>query len=119
MKKSILSLIIISVIVLIIVLLFFRRKDNLGNIDVTQTDFVYKVDVCDRYFRLVECIIDKDSDVRFTRQMRIDLKNEVKLMQEKWKDFTEDELNNKCFEELAKFDNDDMKNKLKSFWCSL
>ena len=51
--------------------------------------------------------------------MRIDLKNEVILMQEKWKNFTEEELYNKCTEELAKFDNEEMKNKLKSFGCSL
>lgn len=120
MKKFLLFLVIALIIVgLIIIVLVFWKKEKIGNIDITETNFDYQVDICDKYFKLAECIIDRDTDERFTKQMRIDLKNEVILMQEKWKNFTEEELYNKCTEELAKFDNEEMKNKLKSFGCSL
>ena len=120
MKKSLLFLVItLIIVILVVIVLVFWKKKKIGNIDITETNFDYQVDICDKYFELAECIIDRDTDERFTRQMRIDLKNEVKLMQEKWKNLTEEELFNKCTEELAKFDSDEMKNKLKSFGCSL
>jgi tRNA uridine 5-carbamoylmethylation protein Kti12 len=65
---------------------------------------------------LVECIIDKDDNKNYTKQMRIDLKNEVKQMQEEWKQLDEEELTKKCTEELAKFE--PMENNLNSFGCS-
>ena len=93
------------------------HKSELKKIDVTKTDFEYNVGICDEYFELVECIIDNDTDERYTEQMRIDLKNEVKQIQEEWKIFSEEELTIKCTEELAKFDNEKMKNYMKSFGC--
>ena len=115
MKKSFL-LFGISLIVVIIILIFVLcGKSKVANIDVSDTDFEFKLDVCENYFELVECIIDKDPNEKFTKQMRIDLKNEVRQMQEWWKTITEEELAMKCVEELSKFDNDEMKNRLKAF----
>ena len=85
-------------------------------IDVTDTWFEYDVKVCDKYFKLVECIIDKDNNERYTKQMRIDLKNEIKQVQEEWKQLNEEELTKKCTEELAKFE--PMEDNLNSYGCS-
>ena len=87
-----------------------------NKIDVTDTWFEYDVKICDKYFKLVECIIDKDDNKNYTKQMRIDLKNEVKQMQEEWKQLNEKELTRKCTEELAKFES--MEDNLNSFGCS-
>lgn len=119
MKKKSLLLIIPLIIIIIIVILVVHKNDKVSNIDITDTGFEYDVIICDEYFELVECIINKDTDENYTKQMRIDLKNEVKQMQEEWKSFGREELTKKCTEELAKFENDEMKNKLKSFGCSL
>lgn len=117
MKKLFFFLILPLIVIVVVILLFVTRKDEVEKIDVTETDFEYEADICDEYFELVDCIINKDTDERFTKQMRIDLKNEVKLMQEKWKSFNQDELTKKCEEELNKYDNEIMQNKLKAFWC--
>ena len=117
MKKKSLLLILSLIIVIIIVLLIVFKKDKVGNIDVSDTDFAYKVNICDEYFELVECIIDKDTDERFTKQMRIELKNEVRQMQEKWKDYSEEELTKKCTEELENYINWIKEKNLNDFGC--
>lgn len=116
MKKKSLILIFSLFIVALIVLLIVRKKND---VDITNTNFVYHENLCDEYFNLLECIIDKDTDETYTKQMRIDLKNEVKMMQERWMQLSEDDLARKCKEELDQFDNDVMKEKLASFRCSL
>ena len=85
-------------------------------VDITDTDFEYDVAVCDKYFELVECIIDKDTNVDYNQQMRLDLKNEIKKMQEEWKQLNEGELMNKCTEELSKYEK--IEDNLNSFGCS-
>jgi len=93
----------------------FNRKDK---IDVKDTGFVYEVDVCDEYFELVECIIDKSDNVDYTMQMKIDLKNEVKQMQEKWKSFSKEDLMKRCSDELSMFyDDKKMVEELKLLRC--
>ena len=98
-------MIVVIVIIIIVLVLLVGRKDEVGGIDVTKTDFEYDVKVCDEYFELIECIIDRDTDDRFTRQMRIDLKNEIKNVQEKWKELDEHDLNKRCSDELLNYKN--------------
>jgi hypothetical protein len=45
---------------------------------------------------LVECIINKDDNPNYTQEMRIELSDEVKKMQEEWKQLDEKELTKKC-----------------------
>ena len=88
-----------------------------NKIDVTDTDFEYDVEVCDEYFELVECIINKDDNPNYTQEMRIELSDEVKKIQEEWKQLDEEELTKKCTDWLAIFETDEMKSELKSFGC--
>ncbi len=118
MSKVYLYSFLLFAVIVTIVIVVFSRKDELDKIDVKETWFEYDLSVCDQYFKLVECIIEKDPDENFTRQMRIDLKNEVKQMQEKWKNLSEEDLSDKCTEELKVFDGEIMQDRLKSFWCS-
>ena len=86
-------------------------------IDVTDTWFDYNVEICDKYFKLVECIIDNDDNQKYTKQMRIDLKNEIKQVQWEWRQLDEEELTKKCSEELTKFE--PLEDNLNSFGCSV
>ena len=90
-----------------------------NKVDVTDTDFEYDVEICDKYFELVECIIDKDDNPGYTNEMRNELRDEVKYMQEEWKQLNEEELAKKCTAGLETFEKDEMKKNLKSFGCSV
>lgn len=100
---------------LVLPLVFWCGK----KVDVTDTGFEYDVEICDKYFELVECIIDKDDNPNYTKEMRAELRDEVKNMQEEWKHLNEEELTKKCAEWLATFEKDEMKENLKSFGCSV
>ena len=54
-------------------------------IDITETEFEYDVDVCDRYFQLAECIIDNDKNKNWTKEMKDELRVAIKNRQEEWK----------------------------------
>ena len=115
MKKILIWSILPLIILIVIVLYILNKKDK---IDVKDTGFVYEVDVCDEYFELVECIIDKSGNADYTKQMRIDLKNEVKQMQEKWKNYSKEELTKRCTDELSMFyDDKKMVEELKLLRC--
>lgn len=116
MKKKSLILIFSLFVVILIILLIVHKKNK---IDITDTNFAYRENLCDEYFKLLDCIIDNDTDETYTKQMRIDLKNEIKLMQERWRQLSEEDLALKCKEELDQFDNDIMREKLALLKCSL
>lgn len=86
-------------------------------VDITETDFEYDVEICDKYFELVECIIDNDDNPNYSKEMRKELRSQVKRMQEDWKHLSEKELTRKCTEWLAAFETDEMRNNLNSFGC--
>ena len=83
----------------------------------TDTDFEYNVEVCDKYFELVECIIDNDDNPNYTKKMREELRNNVKEMQENRRKLSEQELTRKCIEGLSQFETDEMKENLRSYGC--
>lgn len=85
-------------------------------VDITDTWFNYDVDVCDRYFKLVECIIDKDVNESYTKEMRNDLKKEIKVIQEEWKQLSEEDLVQKCSYELDRFKSE--QSNITSIGCS-
>ena len=97
-----------------VLFMFWCWKDK---VDVSDTDFDYDVKICDKYFELVECIIDKDTNPKYTKQMREDLKKEVKSMQDEWKQLNEQELTRKCTEGLETFETAEMQKNLSSFGC--
>ena len=116
MKKKFLLLIPVIAIIIILILLL-NKNEKVGKIDVSKTDFNFDVKVCNEYFKLVECIIDRDTDERFTKQMRIDLKNEIKNIQEKWKELNEEDLNKKCLVELNNYKDLLKEKKVETFGC--
>lgn len=94
-------------------LLFGCGEDK---IDVRDTWFEYDVEICDKYFDLVWCIIDNDNNEDYTDQMRTELKNEIKKIQEEWKLLDKEELTKKCTEEFDKYKY--LEDNLNSFGCS-
>lgn len=110
-------MVVVIVIIIVVLILLVGKKDKIGGIDVTKTDFEYDVKVCDEYFELIECIIDRDTDDRFTRQMRIDLKNEIKNVQERWKELDERELSKRCSDELVSYKNLLKEKNVDTFGC--
>ncbi len=86
-------------------------------IDVTDTGFEYDVAVCDKYFELVGCIIDRDTNENYTKEMRIELKNIIKDLQEEWKQLTEEELSEMCTERLKELEKSLEKEDVNSFGC--
>ena len=77
----------------------------------------YTIVICDKYFKLVECIIDRDTNENRTQEMRKEFKNDVKKIQEEWKQLTEEELTKKCTEVLRDFEEGLKHDNLNSFGC--
>ena len=70
-------------------------------VDITDTDF--SVESCDKYFELMECILENDNDQTYTKEMRDELRIKVKGIQEEWNELDEEELDKRCSEELSRF----------------
>ena len=111
--KKISFLVLLSLILLVV----WCGKDE-DDIDVTQTDFEYDVSVCDKYFKLVDCIIENDTETRknYSKEMIIELKMKIKEIQEDWKQLSEEELVKKCSDKLDMYI--EIEDELNSFGCS-
>lgn len=86
-------------------------------IDITETSF--SVDSCDKYFQLVDCILNNDTDETYTESDRTEIREQIKSMQEEWKDLDDETLANNCSSELEKYKADDVEEELSKIWCSL
>ncbi len=118
MKKFVFFWAIFLLILSLVVFISFKNDDeNDVEIDVRDTGFEYNVAVCDKYFELVECIIDRDTNENRTQEMRKEFKNDVKKIQEEWKQLTEEELTKKCTEVLRDFEEGLKHDNLNSFGC--
>ena len=73
-----------------------------NKIDITDTDF--DVESCDKYFELVDCILENEEDETYSEDMRNELRQEVKDMQDSWNSYSEEELDNLCNNELSRFE---------------
>lgn len=100
-------------LVLPLLLLVFGCKND--KVDVTDTGFDYDVEVCNRYFKLVECIIDEDDNKKYSKEIRIELKNQIKEIQKEWKELNEDQLTKICTKKLTSYEK--IKDKLVEIWC--
>lgn len=69
-----------------------------NKIDITDTEF--DVESCNKYFELVDCIFENDTDESYTEEMRDELRQEVKDMQGEWGDYSDEELDNICNSKL-------------------
>jgi len=118
MKKFVFFWAIFLLILSLVVFISFKNDDeNDVEIDVRDTGFEYNVAICDKYFELVECIIDRDTNENRTQEMRKEFKNDVKKIQEEWKQLSEEELTKKCTEVLRDFEEGLKHDNLNSFGC--
>ena len=122
--KKLLLLLVLGFLVLAAFTWLFIFKDNKGQtepdileIDVSETDFKYDVAICDKYFGLVECIINNDSNKVRNSQMKLELKSKFRDLQEEWKQLSENELAKKCTEEYEIYQKNLKENKLDTFGC--
>lgn len=120
-KLSLLLALCLLVLVAFLWLFLSKNKNEVSpeyvKMDVSDAGFQYDVPVCDKYFKLVECIINNDPSQVWDQQMRLELKNTVKATQEEWKQLSEDELTKKCTEELTNYENLLEENNADSFGC--
>ena len=96
---------------------WWNQKEEIIDIDITETWFEYDVSDCDQYFVLVECIIDKDTNPSWDSEMKLELKNQVKAIQQEWKQLSREELSQRCTYELKNLKKDLTENNLNSFGC--
>lgn len=69
-----------------------------NKIDITDTEF--DVESCNKYFELVECIFENDTNEAYSEETRDKLRQDVKDMQDSWKNYPDEELDNMCNSEL-------------------
>lgn len=82
---------------------------------ITDTDFDVKS--CDRYFELMDCILENDDDKTYTKEMRDELRMKVKSIQEEWNELNEEELDERCTSELSRFYQ--IEEQLDEIWCPI
>lgn len=70
--------------------------------DITSVKF--NVEACNKYFKLMDCVLDNDTDVSYTEEQREDIRKEVKSIQEQWIQLDDEILAEACQDELAKFE---------------
>ncbi len=118
MKKFAFFLIIFLALLAICIFISWQNADEEDiEIDITDTGFEYDVAICDKYYKLVGCIIDNDHNQSWDQQMRQELKSQIKVVQEEWKQFNEEELVKKCTDELEKLKFKMTEKNLDSFGC--
>ena len=107
MKKS------VFLLALPLVILVAWCWDN--KIDITDTNI--NVETCDKYFELMDCILENDADENYTEEMRDELRANIKSMQEEWSTLDDEELADTCSTELAKYEK--IEDRLEEIWCSI
>ena len=81
------------------------------------TDNNLNVESCDKYFELMDCVLINENDERYTTEMRDELREYVKSIQEEWESLDEETLDKKCSDELLKFET--MSDRLNEIGCSM
>lgn len=97
----------------ILLIAWCSRWDKKTNI----VDTNIEIESCNKYFHLIDCIIDKDNDSSYSDNMREELRQEIKTLQSQRELLDKDTLDQKCQNELKKYD--DKLDELKSIWCRI
>lgn len=84
-------------------------------VDITETSF--NVASCDKYFKLLDCILENDDTIDYDDEDREELREYIKSMQEEWSGLSNNSLDGRCVTELNKFY--DRVDQLTEIWCSL
>ena len=92
-----------------------KEKEAEGN-NVTNG---INVEVCNKYFGLVDCIIDNDIDSSYSAEDREVIRASVKDMRESWATLDEYTVTTMCTKELSRFESEEMKEYLSQIGCAL
>ena len=118
MKKFIFFFCVFLLLLSLCIIVSWQNNDEEKiEVNITDTDFQYDVAICDRYFELIECILERDTNVNWTLEMRQEFRDYIKEIQEERKLLTEKELYKKCKDALEDFGRWLDDRKLNSFGC--
>lgn len=88
----------------------WNKQSNITNTDID-------IESCNRYFQLIDCIIDNDNDKDYTDNMKEELRQEIKSIQSERNLLSEEEVDYKCKAELEKYI--PYEDNLMEIWCSI
>ena len=90
-------------------------------VEITNTESLkeYKAESCDKYFEMVDCIIEKETDSSRTEEMRNELRQEIVDKQISRSGLDSSIIENNCKKELDGFYETWVKNHLNEIWCSI
>ncbi len=81
------------------------------------------IEVCNKYFELVNCIIDNDTDAKYSQQERETIKEAVNDMRDSWANLDDNTASEMCSTELnsltKKFEWEKMTDYLANIGCSI
>lgn len=89
--------------------------NNDEKIDITDTNI--DLESCDKYFEMMECVLQNDNDEDYTESERNQLRQTVKDKQAEWEWLDQEILDEKCNLELEKFNA--IEDRLENIWCAL
>lgn len=76
---------------------------SLWNKKIDITDNNIDVESCNKYFEIMDCILENDNDSTYDESTRNELREAVKVMQSEWENLDEESLDETCTAELDKF----------------
>lgn len=94
---------------------WWSKKESTEENNTPNTEIA--VESCNTWFKLVNCIIDNDTDQTYSKEDRELIRQWVTDMRDSWKGLDEDTVEEMCNEELSKFDS--MREYLSQIGCSL
>lgn len=94
--KKLWILSVLSIIILLAGCSLWNKK-----IDITDNNI--DVESCNKYFEIMDCILENDNDTTYDEKTRNELREDVKVMQSEWEKLDEDSLDETCTTELNRF----------------
>ena len=91
------------------------------DVEITNTESLneYNAESCNKYFKIADCIIEKEVDPSRTEEMRNELRQEIVDQQLSRSGLDSDTIENSCKNELNGFYDTDVKNHLIEIWCNI
>lgn len=84
-----------------------------NKINITDTEF--HVESCDKYFELMDCILDNENNEERDQESRDVIRSDIKTLQNMWNNLDEKTLDDKCSSELENFNR--YWEVLENVWC--
>lgn len=105
----------LSFLLVLVFLAWCGSKDKKEEevLDITETEF--SIEACDKYFGLMDCIIENEEFESFTPEMRNELRKEIKDFQAERNQLDDEILHEKCTDALNDYKNKE--EKIIEVWC--